>query len=630
MARLIIFLLLAVAATTARAELEFVIKGVDDPPRANVRAYIDFLQVGRRARVSSRDLDKILDNTIEDARAALRPYGYYQPEITGRYIRQRAGDAVLELTISRGPSVRISELDLRIVGPGEDERALRDWQNNWPLKKGKRLDQTVWEKQKQVGIDIADSLGYLEAEYDTQVIELNLEENTAAARLVLATGPRYVVGTIDYGDHVLKQQVVENIARFKRGDTFTTRLVNGFRADLWKTGYFTDVSVTEVRQAGSDPPSVDLEVRLETATKNQYLGALGFGTDTGIRLQGNWTRRPMSSRGDRLDIGIGWQEVNEEFALRGNYRVPRLTDARQYWIADLTLKFENQDLEFKRSDQDEDFIKIANGNVNERQFRFGQLREYHGRAGDRQLSLTPFAQFLNSDRKFDPLEPRPTVLGGGDSEAFDRLLVGIDNAVSFGVDVDLVSVRGRSFDARGHRERFWAFTSSRAFGSEIDFTQIYLSSRRSYVVGDNWKFLLRGELGYTQATVDKVLVDANGTTLDLSVTRLPSFYRFRAGGGASVRGYAFEQLSNNNVGSNHIATGSVEVEYRFLRNWSAAVFADIGNAFNDWNEPNLKLGVGLGIRWYSVAGPIRVDFAQARDFIGKPWRLHFTIGTPLL
>lgn len=630
MARFITLLILLLAAVAARADLEIVIKGVDDPLRANVRAYIDFLQVGRRARVSNRDLDKILEDAIVDARAALRPYGYYKPEITGRYIRQRTSDAVLEVSINPGPAVRIDELELRVDGPGSNERILREWKSEWPLTKGRRLDQTVWKQQKQIGIDRAESIGYLEAKYETQVIELDLEQNTARARLVMSTGPRYVVGDVEFGDHVLNQQVVENIPRFASGDPYTTRLIDGFRTDLWKTGYFTDVSVAETRRPDSDPPTVDLAVKLETATKNQYLGALGFGTDTGIRLQGNWTRRPMSSRGDRLDVGIGWQEINEEFALRGNYRIPRLTEARQFWTADLTIKFENQDLEFKRSDQDENFIKIANGNIDERQFRFGHLRELDQRSGDRQLSVTPFVQFLNSDRKFDPLEPRPVVLGGGDSGAFDRLLVGIDNAVSFGIDADLISVRGKSFDARGHRERFWAFTSSRAFGSEIDFTQIYLSSRRSYVVGDRWKFLLRGEIGYTEATVDKILVDANGTTLDLSVTRLPNFYRFRAGGGSSVRGYAFEQLSNNNVGSNHIATGSIEVEYRFLNKWSAAVFADIGNAFNDWNNPNLKLGVGLGIRWYSVAGPIRVDVAQARDFVGKPWRLHFTIGTPLL
>jgi translocation and assembly module TamA len=69
---------------------------------------------------------------------------------------------------------------------------------------------------------------------------------------------------------------------------------------------------------------------------------------------------------------------------------------------------------------------------------------------------------------------------------------------------------------------------------------------------------------------------------------------------------------------------------KFLENWSAALFIDIGNAFNSWSDPELKKGVGLGVRWYSIAGPIRVDVAQASDLADKPWRIHFTIGTPLL
>ena len=116
----------------------------------------------------------------------------------------------------------------------------------------------------------------------------------------------------------------------------------------------------------------------------------------------------------------------------------------------------------------------------------------------------------------------------------------------------------------------------------------------------------------------------------MSLTELPNFYRFKAGGSQSVRGYGFESLSNNDIGSNHIITASVEAEVRFLRNWSAAAFVDIGNAFNQWTHPELRKGAGLGIRWYSIAGPISVDVAQAMDQTGKPWRIHFTIGTPLL
>ena len=45
------------------------------------------------------------------------------------------------------------------------------------------------------------------------------------------------------------------------------------------------------------------------------------------------------------------------------------------------------------------------------------------------------------------------------------------------------------------------------------------------------------------------------------------------------------------------------------------MFADIGKAFNDWEDPDLKRGIGIGIRWYSFAGEIRIDVAQAIDYI---------------
>ncbi|MDJ0938544.1 MAG: BamA/TamA family outer membrane protein [Woeseiaceae bacterium] len=616
--------------SAAPADVEFVVRGVGEPLEGNILSYVDVVQFGRRSRLSTRDLDKVLEDSIREASLALRPYGFYEPEITGRYIRHSPGEAILELTVDPGPPMVISDLELSIEGPGAGLGELMTWQRDWPLRPGQRLDQVEWENRKQGAIEIARTFGYLSAAFDVHVLELDLDNNTASVRLRLQTGERYVMGDIDFGEHVLAPGVVENVARFDRGDPYSTRLMDDFRTDLWKTGYFTDVDVREFAVSDVDPPRVDLAVGLETLTRNRYQGAIGYGTDTGFRLQANFSRHPMSHRGDRLDLGIGWQELDDEFRLVGTYRLPRRNRRREYWVPEVTLKFENQDLEFKRDDSDEDFLRLANGDLTERHFRFGRLKVYNIGGGEKQMFATPFVQYLDSERRFALVDPAVSPQMTADDPAFDRLLNGRDNALSFGVDVDVVSVIGTRFRTRGHRDRAWAFIGDSAFGADFDFAQFYVSTRRSYVYGERTKLLLRAEAGYTDAEVDNVTVDATGGPLSLSVTRLPNFYRFKAGGSQSVRGYGFEQLSNNNVGSNHILTASAEVEYRFLENWSGAVFADIGNAFNDWNDTDLKLGVGVGIRWYSIAGPIRIDVAQARDFDGKPWRIHFTIGTPLL
>jgi len=137
-------------------------------------------------------------------------------------------------------------------------------------------------------------------------------------------------------------------------------------------------------------------------------------------------------------------------------------------------------------------------------------------------------------------------------------------------------------------------------------------------------------MGYTDAKVSDIEVEIDDKLVNLSVTQLPNLYRFKAGGSTSVRGYNFETLSNNNIGSNNIVTASAEVEMKVLRNWSVAAFFDVGNAFNDWDEMDLKRGIGVGVRWYTIAGAIRVDVARGLDLPDKPWRIHFTIGTSLL
>ena len=614
----------------ALGDVNYVVIGLDDTLRENVLSHVDTVQFGPRARFRPRDHDKVIHKAIADARAALRPFGYYAPEVTARIIQQEGRSATLELTIDQGEPIRVASVDVRITGAGAEERQFRSWLRAWPLPEGAVLVQPTWEDQKQNAIELANRRGYLGAKFTKQVIEIDLKQNTAQLKLEFDTGPRYVMGDVRYGEHGLKQGILEYIPRFDKGDFYTARLVSRLRTDLWQTGYFDDITVREIERPELDPPAVDFDVSVETETRNHYIGALGWGDDTGIRIQANYSRHPMSSYGDRLDIGIGYQELDDQFTLRGRYRIPLRNRARQWWDTELTFRVENLDLEVKRDEEDEDFIKIGNGDLTERHIRFGRLKLRNLKGGEAQRFTTPFVQFLNSDNKFDLADEITVPEPLEDDPDFNERLRGIDNAFSVGFDYEVVDVQGRRFDTAGKRNQAWIFHSDDAFGSTAEFTQFYISTRRSYLMGERLKFHLRGEAGYTEADVDEFVLDVAGEPLELSFTTLPNFYRFKAGGSMSVRGYGFEQLSNNDVGSNHIITASAEAEYRFLDSWAGALFADIGNAFNDWDDPDLKRGVGVGIRWYSIAGEIRVDVAQALDFTGKPWRVHITIGTPLL
>jgi translocation and assembly module TamA len=63
----------------------------------------------------------------------------------------------------------------------------------------------------------------------------------------------------------------------------------------------------------------------------------------------------------------------------------------------------------------------------------------------------------------------------------------------------------------------------------------------------------------------------------------------------------------------------------FRDKWAIAVFADTGSAFNG-TEIELSTGVGVGLRWYSPLGPIRLDFAHPLDDPDTDLRLHISLG----
>lgn len=623
-------MLLLVLPAVAFGDVTYVVKGLNETLEANVLSYVDTVQIGPKARFRPRDHDKVIEEAIADAQAALRPFGYYKPEISARITSQGDNSAVVELTIDAGSPVSITETDISITGPGSNDRRLRSWLNSWPLPKGMVLNHATWEDAKQEAIDLANDRGYLGAEFSEHVLEIDLDRNIANLRLVLNTGPRYVMGDIRFGPHMLRPGILEYVPRFEKGDFYTTELVSRFRTDLWGTGFFDDISVVETERPELSPPAVDFDVQVKTETKNEYSGALGWGDATGLRLQANYTRVPISSYGDRLDLGIGYQELNNQFTLRGRYLKPIRNRARKWWDAEITMRYESIDLDIKIDSEDEDAIRVASGDLQEEHYRFGRLQLRNFKGGEAQHFTMPFVQYLNNNRTFDAIDPIVGPFIQTDPE-FDEWLRGSDSALSIGYEYEVVDVQGRRFHTEGDRWRAWVFHSDEAFSSTVEFTQLYLSTRHSYIWTDNLKFHFRAEIGYTDAEVIHLSIDIeDGDPINVQQTRLPNFYRFKAGGSMSVRGYGFEELSNNDVGSNNIITGSAEIEYRFLNSWSGSAFFDIGNAFNDWSEPELKRGIGVGLRWYSFAGEIRVDVAQAVDFEGKPWRWHLTIGTPLL
>ncbi|MDD4457854.1 MAG: BamA/TamA family outer membrane protein, partial [Syntrophotalea acetylenica] len=80
------------------------------------------------------------------------------------------------------------------------------------------------------------------------------------------------------------------------------------------------------------------------------------------------------------------------------------------------------------------------------------------------------------------------------------------------------------------------------------------------------------------------------------------------------------------VGGEYLLVGSLELERALGEKWGLAVFYDVGNAFDDPGHIRLAQGAGLGVRYYTPVGPVRLDIARQVGEDDPSCRIHLSIG----
>jgi translocation and assembly module TamA len=608
------------------------ISGVEGELLTNVRAHSGLYAAQRLEEVSVWRLRQLATEARQEVRDALQPYGYYRPRIEVR-LEEPEGDGPWRalIDINPGQATQVDSLVLDIQGDGRTDPELIAWQQAWPLIEGSRLIHARFESAWKELAALAEQRGYFSARFVQRQVVVDPDRASADVTVRFDTGPRFRFAGYTSTDHPFSQRLIERLNVLEPGEFYSRDRVDRQREVLVRSGLFQRVIVEETRR--TEDADVQLTYELEPRPPNSYRATLGFGTDTGARLQLGWIRHYLSDKGDRLDLGFGAQQQNEEFVLRGDYFLPRGNKPFDFWTAGLLLRREQDDFRFNDEDRIEAVFDSFSGSREQAEVTLGRMEERPAPfPGADPIEERLFVSLL--DESFDALRQ-------GSFSAENQALLEANpeirpflqdetQTVALGASWRLFSVTGTGFQARGLVVDARVTGASASLGSDVGFLQGYLGGRWHQLIGDRHKILLRAEAGYTEARVDNLVVTLDHLRLDLSITELPERFRFKTGGDRTIRGYAFEALSTNRNGGNHLLAASAEYEYRVGENWSLAAFYDIGNAFNSFDQVKLKRGVGAGFRFYTLIGPVQVDFAQALDDAGQPWRFHLTIGTRLL
>ncbi len=627
-------LLLAASKAVVAAAVETEIRGLEGEMLNNVSASVSLVGAASLPDISVWRVRQLAEQAEREAQTALQPFGYYRANVTVRLEEPTDSDDVWRalIEVQPGEPVRVERLDVQVEGRSEELEELVDWQANWPLAQGTILRHATYQQNLRQLDLLADAHGFYEGRYATRRIEVDAARNTANIDVRYVTGPRYRIGDIDFSDSGFSDRLMERLTVLEQDQFFHVRDIDRQREILARSGYFDQINIERVRDA--ENKQVNLNYELEKRLPNTYRAMLGFGTDTGARLQLQWTRHYLSDRGDRLDMRFGAQQTDSEFVFRTQYELPVGKRPLNFFNAALLLQRERDPFRFQDVDRIENVFESFSGTREQAQLTLGRNRQYT-------LGIEPFepvqeqlfvnilnerydafSEFSLSEEQRALLEQNP---------GLEPLLGRDTNTIALGGEWSVFGLRGDKFSTEGQHYKFHVLAAHESLGSDVSFVQGYLAARWHWLFLPQHKLLLRGEIGYTEADTTQFDLSIAGDPrqLDFEITDLPELYRFQAGGDRSVRGYGFEELSTNRNGANHILVGSIEYEYNFYKDFSVAAFYDIGNAFNDFTDPELKRGAGIGFRWYTLIGPLQLDLANALDEDGTEIRIHFTIGTSL-
>lgn len=519
-------------------------------------------------------IERLYRNADGEIRKALQALGYYSPTIDKTF-RWTDDCWLAEFTIDPGPPVRYRQVAISIDGPAATDPEFLALIAAERPGEGQILDHGAYTRFKNSLIRAAEHAGYFDADFDRSAVVVDPETQAADVEIRFVGGVKYRFAEVTFTEGIVHRQLLEGYTDILPGEPYSAKAINDLYEALGGSTYFETISI-KTEPLDTENKTVPVDVRLTPANRRIYSIGGGYTTDTGPHARLGFTNQRINQRGHQLEARLFASTVRSE--LNVAYRWPR-KDPRNEWF-NIATGVQSEDTETSSHDT----------------YKLGVMRSR--KSGARWLE-TRYADFAYEDFEV------------ADERSSSRLLI-------LGTSYETAQSEVLSRVRNGHRLTVDFRGASNSLGSNTSFLQLRAGGKWIHSFNDRTRVLARANIG---ATAKKDLEE------------LPASVRFFAGGDRSVRGYDFKTLGPVNedgevIGGSHLVTASLEFDRAFGKNWAFAVFADTGSAFNDSN-PDFSSGIGLGLRWYSPVGPIRVDVAHPLDNPDESIRLHISLGPDL-
>ncbi|MEQ1688430.1 MAG: BamA/TamA family outer membrane protein [Sphingopyxis sp.] len=497
----------------------------------------------------------------------LRVVGYYDASLVDVV---SASDEALRIAFvaQSGPRYTYSATALEGLGGLPADEATRLWRI-FGIDVGEPIvADTLLKSQAALASEMRET-GYPFAAIGTELVTIDHDLRQGTLVQPLSTGARLRFGAILANDDgLLGAEHMQRIARFRPGDYYRQGDVEDLRRALIATGLVGSLEIAP--RANDDGETVDMAVAITPAPLRTIAAALGYGTGEGLRAELSWQHRnlfpPEGALSVRAIIGTREQLAGLSFR-RNNWRRRDRALTLQALVSNSTVPaFEARTILLSaRVERTSTLIyqKIWNWSVDAALIATDEMAfdRPTGRSVRRRYGIGSLSGYVGYDRSNDLLDP---------TRGF-RLSARISPELSF---------------------------HNKTFG----YARIQLDGSAYLPMGQRTVLAARVRIG----AIGGAALD------DIAPSR-----RLYAGGGSSVRGYGFQAIgphapNGDPIGGTGLFEIAAEARIPVWGAFSLVPFVDAGNVYDSGlpslrDIGNLRVGAGIGVRYASSFGPIRVD-----------------------
>ncbi|MHA6722093.1 autotransporter assembly complex protein TamA [Sphingomonas sp. RS2018] len=560
------------AVSTERAQIapetrySYKLIGIDGVASALLRQRFDAessLRANRDDKALSAQVDRRAREDAGLLETLLRAEGYYDARVTTR-VEPQAGALVVTLEAEPGALYRFADVELAgVQAAGAKADTLRD---AFGIARDAPVNSdTIAAAEDRLRTAVGEE-GFAFARVGEPAIVVDRATRTATLSMSVTPGTERRFGRIRMDDtRIFGPGHVQDIARFKPGQEYDASALIDLRRALVQTGLVSSVRVDPVETG--DPATVDIAVALEPAPPRTIAGELGYGTGEGARAEVSWTHRNFFPPEGAVTLRgvLGTREQLGSIVFRRN----------NFHGRDRVLTLQLSAAHTERDAYEADTVQLA-----------GTLERQTNIFFQKAWTWSLGAELVATDE-------RDVILSTGAPRRRTYFIGALPTSLIYDGSDDLLNPT-RGFRLGG---RFSPELS--LVGSAFGYARMQLDA--SYYRPVTSRVVAAGRIRL-------------GTIAGAPRDAIAPSRRFYAGGGASVRGYGYQSigprdLNNDPIGGRSITEFSIEARVKAFGNFGIVPFIDGGNIYTTPlpKFAGFRYGAGLGVRYYSNFGPIRID-----------------------